>query len=153
MTKNNRPSDLANRLHTTSIHLLRGLRDVDEQAGISARRLSALSVIVFAAPITLTDLAAAEQVSLPTTSRMMKDMEADGLVERVPDPDDKRSVRIQATPKGQALFDDARQRRVESIAERIQSLTAEQLALLEEAASLLEKITLPPNHPHRSEDW
>jgi DNA-binding MarR family transcriptional regulator len=153
VTKKNRPTDLANRLHTAAIHLLRGLRDVDEQAGISARRLSALSVIVFAGPISLTDLAAAEQVSLPTTSRMMKDMEADNLIERIPDPADKRSVRIQATTKGLSLFEEARQRRIKSISDRVQTLTNEQIALLEEATTLLEKITLPPNHPNRNENW
>lgn len=153
MTKKDLPADLANRLHTTAIHLLRGLRDIDEQAGISARRLSALSVIVYAGPITLTDLAAAEQVSLPTTSRMMKDMEADELIERIPDPADKRSVRVQATAKGQALFDEARRRRIESISNRIQSLPDEQMKVLKEATTLLERIILPPNHPHRNEDW
>lgn len=145
------PTDIANRLHSTAIHLLRGLRSVDELAGISARRLSALSVIVFAGPITISELAQAEQVSLPTTSRMMKDMEFDGLVARIPDQDDKRSVKIQVTEQGLILFNQARQRRIQAVAERISTLNTEQLELLAQAVSILEQITLPQNHPHLSD--
>ena len=146
--KNNRPTDLANRLHSTAIHLLRGLRPQDKRAGISARRLSALSVIAFAGPISLSRLAKAEQVSLPVTSRMMKDMEYEGLIERIPDPDDRRSTKIQITPRGQAVFDKARQRRIQAIAAKLAALKPNQIELLEEVLPILEQITLPPNHPH-----
>ncbi|MGD2027113.1 MAG: MarR family transcriptional regulator [Anaerolineales bacterium] len=146
--KNNHPTRLADRLHSTAIHLLRGLRPQDERTGISARRLSALSVIAFAGPISLSNLAEAEQVSLPVTSRMMKDMEYEGLVERIPDPDDRRSARIQITSRGQALFDQARQQRIQAIADKLAALESNQIELLEEVLPILEQITLPPNHPH-----
>lgn len=140
--------EIANRLHSTAIHLLRGLRTVDEEAGISARRLSALSVIVFGGPITISDLAQAEQVSLPTTSRMMKDMVYEGLVVRVPDEEDGRSIRIKATEKGRVLFEQARARRIESIADQISALSAEQQQVLAQALPVLEQVSLPSNHPH-----
>jgi DNA-binding MarR family transcriptional regulator len=140
--------NLANRLHSVAIHLLRGLRPQDDLAGISARRLSALSVIIFAGPLSLSNLAEIEQVSLPTTSRMMKDMEYEGLVERIADPDDKRSSRIQSTAKGQALFAEARQRRIQAITDRITALSPDQINLLQQAIPALEQMILPPNHPH-----
>ncbi len=141
-------TNLANRLHSSAIHLLRGLRPQDELVGISARRLSALSVIIFGGPISLSQLAQAEQVSLPTTSRMIKDMEYEGLVERTADPDDKRSIRIQATTKGEEIFAAARHRRIQAITDRIAALPQKQVRLLEQAISTLEQISLPPNHPH-----
>ncbi len=149
--KNISPTDLANRLHSTAIHLLRGLRPQDELAGISARRLSALSVIVFAGSISPSNLAKAEQVSLPVTSRMIKDMEYDGLVERLPDPQDRRSNRIQATPRGREIFEKARRRRIQAIAGKLAALKPDQIALLEETLPILEQIALPPNHPHLRE--
>ena len=55
----------ADRLHSVAIHLLRGLRRVDRETGLSGPRLSALSVIVFRAPVTLTDLAVRARYQLP----------------------------------------------------------------------------------------
>ena len=67
------PFEIADKLHSAAIHLLRRLRAEDDAIGLSAPRLSALSVVVFAGPLTLSELAAAEQVRLPTISRLIKD--------------------------------------------------------------------------------
>ena len=47
----------ADRLHSAAIHLLRRLRREDAATGLSAPRLSALSVVVFGGPLTLGELA------------------------------------------------------------------------------------------------
>jgi chromosome segregation and condensation protein ScpB len=57
-----RTEQMAAQLHSVSMRMLRVLRREDEEAGMSASRLSALSVIAFAGPISLADLAAAEHV-------------------------------------------------------------------------------------------
>ena len=82
---------IADRLHSAAIHLLRRLRQEDAAAGLTAPRLSALSVIVFAGPLTLGELAEAEQVRPPTISRLVQGLEAEGLVERSRDPVDPRA--------------------------------------------------------------
>ena len=64
---------VADRLHSAAIHLLRRLRVEDEALGISAPRLSALSVLVFAGPRRVGELAEAEQVEPPT--RLVDGME------------------------------------------------------------------------------
>src|SRR6185295_12739 len=126
--------DLADRLHSSAIHLLRRLRVQDTAAGLSAPRLSALSVIVFAGPIRMSDLAAAEQVRLPTTSRLVSDLEREGLVERVADEADRRVQRVQATQAGRALLDAGRTRRVRELATALASLSPAQQHTLAEAA-------------------
>src|ERR1051325_3298626 len=83
----------ADRLHSAAIHLLRSLRTEDRSSGLSGPRLSALSVIVFAGPIAMSALAAAEQVRPPTMTRLVAELERRGLVERERDPDDHRGVR------------------------------------------------------------
>lgn len=138
---------IADLLHSAAIHLLRRLRDEDEGAGLSAPRLSALSVIVFAGPITMGDLAAAEQVQPPTISRLVKDLERDGLVARVSDPDDGRVQRVKATAKGRRLLNEGRRRRVERLAADLAELPTKDRQLLGRAAKVLKRVTLPRDHP------
>ena len=66
------PDELADRWHSLAIHLLRRLRREDVKAGLTGPRLSALSVIVFAGPVTLGELAAAEQVAPPTVTKFRR---------------------------------------------------------------------------------
>src|SRR3712207_2008290 len=81
---------VADRLHSAAIHLLRRLRRADEASGLSGPKLSALSVIVYGGPITLGDLAAAEQVRPPTMTRIVRELEAAGLIRRSADSEDRR---------------------------------------------------------------
>src|SRR5437762_6946774 len=87
-------SELADRLHSAAIHLLRRLRREDDASGLPAPQLSAMSVIVFGGPITLGALASAEQVRPPTITKLVALLEEQGLVERETDPADRRVVRV-----------------------------------------------------------
>src|SRR5712691_2355713 len=140
MSKRATPSreHVADRLHSASIHLLRSVRGEDEQSGLSAARLSALSVVVFAGPLTLGRLAAAEQVRPPTMSKIVTGLEEEGLVERRPDPRDGRVVQIRATRKGNRLLQRARRRRIDHLAQRLEGLGDRELTLLGEAAEIVE---------------
>ena len=139
---------MADQLHSAAIHLLRRLRVQDDAAGLSARRLSALSVIVFAGPITITALAEAEQVRPPTISRLVKDLEWEGLVERVDNPADRRVQLLQATPRGERLLQEGRQRRVAALTAEIDELTEAERATLIAAIPILQQLSLPADHPH-----
>src|ERR1043166_1880019 len=105
----------ADRLHSAAIHLLRSLRTEDRSSGLSGPRLSALSVIVFAGPIAMSALAAAEQVRPPTMTRLVAELERLGLVERARDSEDLRGIRVRATAKGRRLLEEGRRRRVERL--------------------------------------
>src|SRR5262245_60359934 len=94
------PVAIATALHSAAIQLLRRVRREYDRLGISAARLSALSVLVFGGPMRLTDLARAEQVKPPTMTRIVAALEADGFVTRSAVPDDARAVRLEATPAG-----------------------------------------------------
>ena len=129
---------LADRLHSTAIHLLRRLRVEDSAVGLTAPRLSALSVIVFRGPLTLGELAAAEQVRPPTVTRLVRDLEASGLARVVPDPHDGRVRRVNATPAGRRVLQEGRRRRVERLAADLAALPASDRATLGRAVTLLE---------------
>jgi DNA-binding MarR family transcriptional regulator len=132
--------DLADRLHSSAIHLLRRLRREDDASGLPAPQLSALSVIVFAGPVTLGELAHAEQVRPPTITRLVDKLEAAGLVDRVPDPVDRRVSRVEATAKGVKLLYDGRRRRVASLAASLRELPAKERSALAKAVPILEKV-------------
>jgi DNA-binding MarR family transcriptional regulator len=141
-TKSRREA-LADRLHSAAIHLLRGVRRVDEATGLSAARLSALSVVVFAGPITLSELAAAEQVTPPTMTRLVAGLEAEGMVRRVPHPQDGRSLWVRPTAKGSRTLQAGQARRVAYLADQLGPLGSEELADLDRALDLLERVTVP----------
>lgn len=132
--------DLADRLHSSAIHLLRRLRREDDASGLPAPQLSALSVIVFAGPVSLGALAEAEQVRPPTITRLVDKLESAGLVDRVPDPVDRRVSRVAATPRGVKLLHDGRRRRVASLAASLRDLPEKERAALAKAVPILEKV-------------
>ncbi len=133
--------ELADRLHSAAIHLLRRLRREDDASGLPAPQLSALSVIVFAGPITLGALSTAEQVRPPTITRLVATLEAQGLVERETDAEDRRIVRVKATTRGTRLLLEGRRRRVASLAESVERLPAADRRALATAIPILEKVT------------
>lgn len=130
--------EISERLHAAAIHLLRRLRREDT-AGIGPARLSALSVIVFGGPITLSELARAEQVKPPTMSRIVSGLEENGLARRASDRRDGRIARIHPTPRGRKLLHQGRYRRVAALAKRLATLTRKELLLLDQTISLLER--------------
>jgi len=140
---------VADQLHSAAIHLLRRLRVEDVRSGLSAPRLSALSVIVFGGPIAMSELAAAEQVRAPTISRLVADLERDGLVARTAGVEDKRVWRIEATPRGRRLLREGRARRVARLAAELRRLPAGERRLLARAAGILRRLTLPASHPRK----
>ena len=132
-------SRTADRLHSAAIHLLRRVRSSDVETGLSPSRLSLLSVLVFGGPRTPSELAAAEQVRLPTISGLLRGLEGDALVRREPHPVDRRAVRITATAKGRRLLERGRQRRIDNLVELLEPLSSEELATLGDAAEILER--------------
>jgi len=136
------PFDVADRIHTAAIRLLRFVRKADLAAGISAPQLSALSVLVFNGPQTMTQLAAAEQVRLPTVSRLVAELELRQLVVRSTDPADRRISRVFATKKGRSLLEESRKRRLARLVDALGRLPPPQLATLAAAADTIFMVAL-----------
>ncbi|HEX9563343.1 MAG TPA: MarR family transcriptional regulator [Gemmatimonadaceae bacterium] len=131
---------LADRWHSLAVHLLRAVRREDVKAGLTGPRLSALSVVVFTGPLTLSELAAAEQVKPPTMTRLVQALEREGLVRRVGDPDDRRIVRVRATPRGQAVLAQGRARRVARLATPMAHLDPTEQDTLRRAADIIGRV-------------
>lgn len=137
------PLRLADDLHSASIHLLRRVRREDEAIGLSAARLSALSVVVFGGPVRISSLARAEQVRTATMTPIVAALERDGLVTRETDPADGRAVILRATAKGARLMAEGRARRVATLASELRRLSAPDRATLNDAARILRRVFSP----------
>lgn len=129
---------LADRLHSVAIHVLRHARTADITAGMSAARLSVLSVLVFAGSRTVTELAEAEQVAAPTMTRLLHGLERDGYVRRRRSEADGRVVRVTVTPKGRRALDAGRRNRVRRIEEVAAALSGPGVAAVDAAVTALE---------------
>ena len=125
------------RFHHLAIVMLRGMRPVDEAAGFTGPRASALAVLVFGGPQSLGGLARAEGVRPPTMSRLVKAMQAEGLVESVTAEHDQRQVRIAATARGRQLLLKGRRRRIEALAKLLAGATPREKAALATVVELL----------------
>lgn len=131
--------EIADRLHSAAIHVLRRVRVQDAATGIGPARLSALSVIVYAGPISLNDLAAAEQVRPPTMSRIVDALEAAGLARRRLNQRDRRAVLIEATGKGTAVLMAGRKRRTKLLAQFLAGMSTAELSELDRSLQALER--------------
>jgi DNA-binding MarR family transcriptional regulator len=141
----------AETLNSGAIHLLRSLDRVDRESGLTAARLSALSVLVFGGPCSLGELARAERVAGPTMTRIIDALVQQRLAERRPDPVDRRAVRLAATDEGTRLMTRARDRRVDTIAAALRRLGPDQREAVAAAAPLLDELAraIRDQQPHR----
>lgn len=130
--------EVADRLHSAAIHLLRHARKQDAFARQGPARLSALSVLVFGGPMALGQLAAAEQVKAPTMSRIVAGLKRSGLARIETDSKDGRRIRVTATAKGKKLLQQARVRRIRLLAETLREVQDAELDTLLRAAELIE---------------
>jgi len=131
---------VANRLNSAAIHLLRRIARDDGVDGVTGARLSALSVLVYGGPMSNGSLARRERVSTPTMTRLVDALVRDGYVGRADVPEDRRQTRLTPTDAGRALMERGRARRIERLAAELALLSTADLATLEGALDVLERM-------------
>jgi DNA-binding MarR family transcriptional regulator len=131
---------VANRLHSGALHLVRAVSEVDTAMGLSAPRASLMSVLVFGGPRTIGELARIERVRSPTITALVNGLEAEGFVRRRAVAHDARQVVVEATAKGRRVLEAGRTRRVEFLSTLMAGATAAELAVLDRAATLMERL-------------
>ena len=131
----------ADAIHSAAIHLLRSLRRVDAKLDMGPAGLSALSILVFAGPKTMGQLAKLEQVRNATMTRIVRRLERGGMVEAQRAHDDKRSTIVSATSLGRITMMRARGGRIAELERRMNALSDQDVALLARAAQVIERIS------------
>lgn len=140
MTRGQDIDTLSTDLHSVALHLLRKARQDDATFGLSAARLSTLSVLVFGGAQRLTRLAELEQVRPPTMSRMVQAMRRDGLVDVRTAEGDARAREIRATAKGRRLLEKARDARIAHLAKMLRRADPAERAQIAATLELLERL-------------
>jgi DNA-binding MarR family transcriptional regulator len=133
------PERVAGRLRLAITRTARRLRQ-EAGSGLSPSQASALATIERHGPLTPSELAERERVKRPTATRVIANLEAAGLVARAADPADARSARLRLTPAGRSLLQALRRRKTAYLAKRLSSLSPDEVAALERAAEVLERI-------------
>jgi DNA-binding MarR family transcriptional regulator len=132
-------TETASRLRLAITRTARRLR---QEAGVdlSPTASAALATIERHGPLTPSELAEIEKVKRPTASRILNFLEGDGLILRTPDPADGRSALVAVTAEGASRLRRLRSRKNAYLARRMRDLEAEEVAALERAAEILERL-------------
>jgi DNA-binding MarR family transcriptional regulator len=121
--------------------LLRRMRQVGPDGELSLPEMSALARLDRSGPATSSTLARLEQISPQSMGATLAGLEARGLVQRHPDPEDGRRAVLSLTGAGQHVLQDKRSARVAQLAQALSSgFTPAELRQLRAAAPLLERL-------------
>jgi len=129
--------DFTSQVHEAFSRLARRLRALDLPHGLTNERLSTLATVGAHEPISVSALAEAENVSLPTMSRMVAKLEVEGLVKRRGHKADGRGVLVSTTAKGRLTYDRATQQSLTHLQGTLSTLKPEQLAAIHTLLSSL----------------
>jgi DNA-binding MarR family transcriptional regulator len=135
-------AELAPRLERAIARVTQLLR-ANAHAGRSVGALLTLRRLDDHGPLRITDLATAELVAQPTMTGIVRRLEQDGLVQRTPDPDDARAVRIALTDKGHDELAAVRAKRAAVLEQRLDRLTDDARAALAAALQPLDDLLKP----------
>jgi DNA-binding MarR family transcriptional regulator len=132
-------AEIAARLRLSATRLARRLRQ-ESSSGLTPSQLSALAAVLNRGPITLGELAEHERVAPPSITKVVAKLEAEGLLERRTDPDDRRVSRVRTTKAGAALIEETRRRKTAWLAGRIRELDPGARAELAAALDVLDEL-------------
>ena len=140
--------ELAPQVHEAFSKLARQLRALDLPHGLTNERLSMLATVGAHDPIALSDLAEAASVSLPTVSRMVAKLEAEGLVECREHKHGARETLVSTTAKGRETYQRAAQQSLSNLKDALSVLDPEQLAAVRTLLSTLDE----PRHSEQESE-
>ncbi|HKN96723.1 MAG TPA: MarR family transcriptional regulator [Pseudonocardiaceae bacterium] len=118
---------------------------------ISLTSASTMSTLSRTGPLRLTDLAAVEGIAQPSMTSLVTGLERAGLVERRPDPADRRVVLVALTDAGREHLRTRRQHGAERLAALVDQLSEEDRAALAAALPALHRLHELGNPPTREE--
>ena len=122
--------------------MTRTARRLRQQAGtdLSPSLAAALATVEVRGPVAPSELAEIERVTRPTATRLVAKLAEAGLVERTGDPADGRISLVSITPEGRAILARMRKRKNAYLARRLRELPPDDIAALERAADVLERL-------------
>ncbi|HEX3243723.1 MAG TPA: MarR family transcriptional regulator [Solirubrobacterales bacterium] len=145
--ESSRLTESAVRLRMAIVRTARRLRQEAAGAGgteLSPTAAAALATVDRHGPLSPSELAEIERIKRPTATRSLRQLEEAGLVDRTPDPADGRGALVSVNAAGRERLRRLRGRKNAYLARRMRDLPAEDVAALERAAGILERILEEP---------
>jgi DNA-binding MarR family transcriptional regulator len=135
-------SERAAHLRTAIVRTARRLRQeaAAESTGLTPTSVAALATIERHGPMTPSEIAAIERVKRPTVTRTLGCLEREGLIDRTPDPADRRSALVAVNGAGRERLRRLRKRKNAYLARRMRDLSTEEVETLGRAAEILERM-------------
>ena len=131
---------LASTLRLAVMRLARRMRVERADTFLTLSQIAALATLERSGPLTPGELAALEKVQPPSMTRLVARVEELGLVERAAHPTDRRQVLLTVSERGLDLLAEERRRRDAWLAQRMAELEPAEVAILHEAAVVLDKL-------------
>ncbi|SDU72788.1 MarR family winged helix-turn-helix transcriptional regulator [Gordonia westfalica] len=131
------PAQLASALRPTITRLYLALRRRAPLVQLTAAQTSALNVLADHGWMRMGELAERESVRMPTATSVVDGMTKHGLVERRPDPADRRAVLVGLTEHGRELVERIRLGRDVALTNALANLSVEHREALAAAAPAL----------------
>lgn len=103
---------------------------------------AALNTLASDGPLGVTPLARMQGVSQPAMTQLVDRLSADGLVERLQDGDDRRSVQVALTSAGRRAVGERRARRTQRFERDLALLASAEWAAISAALPALEHLSL-----------
>lgn len=131
---------LASTLRLSVMRLARRMRAQRADTMLTLSQIAALATLDRHGAMTPGELAAHEKISPPSTTRLLAVLESEGLVVRTAHPTDRRQVTLEVSPAGRGLLKEDRRRRDVWLARRLEELDADEVAVLQRAAGILDRL-------------
>ena len=131
---------LASTLRLAVMRLARRMRVERADTFLTLSQIAALATLERSGPLTPGELAALEKVQPPSMTRLVARVEELGLVDRAAHPTDRRQVLLTVSQRGLDLLAEERRRRDVWLAQRLAELQPSDVAILHEAAVVLDKL-------------
>ncbi len=132
--------EIADSLHTASVLLVRMLRNEENDHGLSTAQKSVLTRLITEGNHTISDLAKAERVKVPTMTRLIQRLEYEGFVVRSKDQYDQRISKIDYTSKAWSAMEHSQKQRTNSLKNKIDYLSKDELKILIKCLPILKKL-------------
>lgn len=135
-------TESAARLRMAIVRTARRLRQeaAGEGTELTPTAASALATVERHGPLTPSELARIERIKRPTATRILRVLEGGGLVDRAPDPADRRSALVSANAAGRERLRRLRGRKNAFLARRMRDLPEADVETLDRAAEILERL-------------
>lgn len=127
-------------LRIAVMRLGRRMRIERVDGDVTDGQLSVLFVLAKHGPQTLGSLSEYDRVSAPSMNRTVNALVETGLVSRTGSPDDGRKVLIDLTAAGQTIVTETKARRAAWFDQKLSTLSADQLAVLDAATPILREL-------------